>query len=57
MAGTRNNRGQGHLMLRSRWDFANRVTYEAFLREVMRPNRRNAAAFRLEHEQLIISLR
>jgi len=73
MAGTRNNRGQGHengsvesshrylkeavdqaLMLRGHRDFADRAAYEAFLREVvMRRNRRNAAAFRLEREQLI----
>ncbi|WP_159690495.1 IS21 family transposase [Cognatazoarcus halotolerans] len=73
MAGTRNNRGQGHengsvesshrylkealdqaLMLRGHRDFADRAAYDEFLREiVMRRNRRNAAAFRLEREQLM----
>ncbi|WP_338927419.1 IS21 family transposase (plasmid) [Mycetohabitans endofungorum] len=73
MAGTRNNRGQGHengsvesshrylkeaidqaLMLRGHRDFENRAAYEEFVREnVMRRNRRNAAAFRLEREQLV----
>ncbi|MCG1042052.1 IS21 family transposase [Mycetohabitans sp. B8] len=73
MAGTRNNRGQGHengsvesshrylkeaidqaLMSRGHRDFENRAAYEEFVREnVMRRNRRNAAAFRLEREQLV----
>ncbi|WP_338926661.1 IS21 family transposase [Mycetohabitans endofungorum] len=73
MAGTRNNRGQGHengsvesshrylkqaidqaLMLRGHRDFENRAAYEEFVREnVMRRNRRNAAAFRLKREQLV----
>ncbi len=42
------------LMLRGHRDFADRAAYEAFLREVvMRRNRRNAAAFRLERKQLV----
>ena len=42
------------LILRGHRDFEDRITYEAFLREVVnRRNRRNAAAFRLEREQLI----
>jgi hypothetical protein len=73
MAGTRNNRGQGHengsiesshrylkeaidqaLMLRGHRDFESRATYEEFVREnVMRRNRRNAAAFRIEREQWV----
>ncbi len=41
------------LMLRGHRDFDDRAAYDAFLREVvMRRNRRNAAAFRLEREQL-----
>lgn len=40
--------------MRGHRDFEDRITYEAFLREVVnRRNRRNAAAFRLEREQLI----
>lgn len=42
------------LMLRGHRDFADRAAYDAFLREiVMRRNRRHAAAFRLEREQLM----
>lgn len=42
------------LILRGHRDFEDRITYEAFLREVVnRRNRRHAAAFRLEREQLI----
>jgi hypothetical protein len=42
------------LMLRGHRDFVNRAAYDEFLREVvMRRNRRNAAAFRLEREQLM----
>ena len=42
------------LMLRGHRDFVDRAAYNEFLREiVMRRNRRNAAAFRLEREQLI----
>src|ERR1700761_221563 len=42
------------LMLRGHRDFAERAAYDEFLREVvMRRNRRNAAAFRLEREQLM----
>jgi Mu transposase, C-terminal domain len=42
------------LMLRGHRDFADRAAYDEFLREiVMRRNRRNAAAFRLEREQLM----
>lgn len=41
------------LLLRGHRDFADRALYEAFVREaVMRRNRRNAAAFRIEREQL-----
>lgn len=41
------------LLLRGHRDFADRTAYEAFVREaVMRRNRRNAAAFRIEREQL-----
>jgi hypothetical protein len=41
------------LLLRGHRDFEDRVLYEAFVREaVMRRNRRNAAAFRIEREQL-----
>jgi len=41
------------LLLRGHRDFDDRAAYEAFVREVvMRRNRRNAAAFRLEREQL-----
>lgn len=41
------------LMLRGHRDFEDRAAYEALLREVvMRRNRRHAAAFRLEREQL-----
>ncbi|SMG61200.1 hypothetical protein SAMN06265784_12021 [Paraburkholderia susongensis] len=41
------------LMLRGHRDFADRVAYDEFVREVvMRRNRRNAAAFRIEREQL-----
>lgn len=41
------------LLLRGHRDFADRPAYEAFVREVvMRRNRRNAAAFRIEREQL-----
>jgi hypothetical protein len=42
------------LMLRGHRDFADRAAYDEFLREiVMRRNRRNGAAFRLEREQLM----
>ena len=41
------------LLLRGHRDFGDRAAYEAFVREaVMRRNRRNAAAFRIEREQL-----
>ena len=41
------------LLLRGHRDFDDRAGYEAFVREaVMRRNRRNAAAFRIEREQL-----
>jgi hypothetical protein len=41
------------LLLRGHRDFEDREAYEAFVREaVMRRNRRNAAAFRIEREQL-----
>jgi hypothetical protein len=41
------------LLLRGQRDFEDRAAYEAFVREaVMRRNRRNAAAFRIEREQL-----
>ena len=41
------------LLLRGHRDFEDRSAYEAFVREaVMRRNRRNAAAFRIEREQL-----
>jgi len=41
------------LLLRGHRDFENRAAYEAFVREaVMRRNCRNAAAFRIEREQL-----
>jgi hypothetical protein len=41
------------LLLRGHRDFDDRLAYEAFVREaVMRRNRRNAAAFRIECEQL-----
>lgn len=41
------------LLLRGHRDFDDRGAYESFVREVvMRRNRRNAAAFRLEREQL-----
>ena len=41
------------LLLRGHRDFDDRGAYEAFVREtVMRRNRRNAAAFRIEREQL-----
>jgi hypothetical protein len=41
------------LLLRGHRDFDSRVAYEGFVREaVMRRNRRNAAAFRVEREQL-----
>jgi hypothetical protein len=41
------------LLLRGHRDFDDRAAYEAFVREtVMRRNRRNAAAFRVEREQL-----
>jgi len=41
------------LLLRGHRDFETRARYEAFVREtVMRRNRRNAAAFRVEREQL-----
>lgn len=42
------------LMMRGHRDFENRAAYEEFVREnVMRRNRRNAAAFRIEREQLV----
>lgn len=42
------------LMLRGHRDFDDRTAYDEFLREiVMRRNRRNGAAFRLEREQLL----
>src|SRR5450759_5380880 len=41
------------LLLRGHRDFDDRLAYEGFVREaVMRRNRRNAAAFRIEREQL-----
>jgi hypothetical protein len=41
------------LLLRGHRDFEDRPAYEAFVRDaVMRRNRRNAAAFRIEREQL-----
>jgi hypothetical protein len=41
------------LLLRGHRDFTDRPAYEGFVREVvMRRNRRNAAAFRIEREQL-----
>ena len=41
------------LLLRGHRDFEDRAAYEAFVRDaVMRRNRRNAAAFRIEREQL-----
>lgn len=41
------------LLLRGHRDFDDRAAYEVFVREaVMRRNRRNAAAFRIEREQL-----
>jgi hypothetical protein len=41
------------LLLRGHRDFEDRAAYEAFVREaVMRRNRRNAASFRIEREQL-----
>ena len=41
------------LLLRGHRDFDDRAAYESFVREVvMRRNRRNAAAFRVEREQL-----
>jgi len=41
------------LLLRGHRDFADRAAYASFVREaVMRRNRRNAAAFRIEREQL-----
>ncbi|ABM59482.1 putative transposase [Verminephrobacter eiseniae EF01-2] len=41
------------LLLRGHRDFDDRVAYEGFVREVvMRRNRRNAAAFRIEREHL-----
>jgi hypothetical protein len=41
------------LMLRGHRDFADRAAYDEFIREVvMRRNRRNAAAFRIERTQL-----
>jgi hypothetical protein len=41
------------LLLRGHRDFEDRLAYEVFVREaVMRRNRRNAAAFRIEREQL-----
>ena len=41
------------LLLRGHRDFVDRAAYEAFVREaVMRRNRRNAAAFRIERAQL-----
>lgn len=73
MAGTRNNRGQGHengavesahrhlkealdqaLLLRGHRDFDRRQDYEQFVRDVvLRRNRRNAQAFRLERAALL----
>src|SRR5471030_3400699 len=42
------------LMLRGHRDFADRAAYDEFIREVvMRRNRRNAAAFRIERAQLL----
>jgi len=42
------------LLLRGHRDFADRSSYEAFVREVvMRRNHRHAAAFRIEREQLL----
>lgn len=42
------------LLLRGHRDFEDRLAYEGFVREaVMRRNRRNAAAFRIEREQLL----
>jgi len=42
------------LLLRGHRDFADRSAYEAFVREVvLRRNRRHAAAFRIEREQLL----
>jgi hypothetical protein len=42
------------LLLRGHRDFDARASYETFVREaVMRRNRRNAAAFRIEREQLL----
>jgi hypothetical protein len=42
------------LLLRGHRDFEDRAAYETFVREaVMRRNRRNAAAFRIEREQLL----
>lgn len=42
------------LLLRGHRDFDDRSAYEAFVREVvLRRNRRNAAAFRIEREQLL----
>jgi hypothetical protein len=42
------------LLLRGHRDFEGRAAYETFVREaVMRRNRRNAAAFRIEREQLL----
>jgi hypothetical protein len=42
------------LLLRGHRDFEDRSAYDAFVREaVMRRNRRNAAAFRIEREQLM----
>ncbi len=42
------------LLLRGHRDFEARAVYETFVREaVMRRNRRNAAAFRIEREQLL----
>jgi len=42
------------LLLRGHRDFEARASYETFVREaVMRRNRRNAAAFRIEREQLL----
>ena len=43
------------LLLRGHRDFEDRVAYEGFVRDaVMRRNRRNAAAFRIEREQLLV---
>lgn len=42
------------LLLRGHRDFEDRAAYEGFVRDaVMRRNRRNAAAFRIEREQLL----